>query len=116
MSAPRFIANADYEVIDRTPLRLNAGDPVEPGPHDPAWPGWTAAATACGRRTYVPDDHLVRHNDGTWRLGADFDATDLSLARGQSVEALREVGGWFWCRAEDGREGWVPAYLLDAAR
>jgi len=110
---PRFRANSDYEVIDRSPLRLACGDVVRPGAHDPAWPGWTLVATESGRMTYLPDAMLEADADGIYRVGAEFDATDLSLERGQLVEVLREVGGWFWCRAENGAEGWAPDYLLD---
>ena len=33
-------ANADYEVIDRSPLLLEAGERVRTGKRDADWPGW----------------------------------------------------------------------------
>lgn len=37
------------------------------------------------------------------------------MTRGESVEVGgtdKDDPGWFWCRALDGREGWVPEELL----
>lgn len=39
----------------------------------------------------------------------------LSVSAGEKVLVGREDGefpGWRWCRAADGREGWVPRELL----
>jgi SH3-like domain-containing protein len=39
----------------------------------------------------------------------------IQVKAGESVEVGREddtYPGWFWCRAADGREGWVPRELL----
>lgn len=110
-----YVANADYEVIDRSPLVLAAGEVVEVLAADAAWPGWTLVAVADGRRGHVPDSLLIKEPDGRCRLAEGFDARDLSLKRGQKVESLRESDGWHWCRNEGGAEGWVPDYLLDPA-
>jgi len=39
----------------------------------------------------------------------------IQVKAGESVEVGRadnDDPGWLWCRAMDGREGWVPAELL----
>src|SRR5213079_326642 len=41
----------------------------------------------------------------------------IAVARGAEVlvdREDREFPGWWWCRAADGRGGWVPAELLDS--
>ena len=42
----------------------------------------------------------------------------ISFAAGETVQVERgdaEFPGWFWCRATDGREGWVHQTFLAAA-
>jgi hypothetical protein len=38
------------------------------------------------------------------------DTTELPTTGGEELEVLDEdlVSGWVWCRARNGREGWVP--------
>jgi SH3-like domain-containing protein len=39
----------------------------------------------------------------------------IQVRAGESVQVEREdddYPGWFWCRAADGREGWMPCELL----
>lgn len=112
---PAFTATADYEVIDRAPLSLAAGDLVRLGPPDADWPGWVWVTAVNGRGSYVPEDHLATLPDGTARVTNAFHARDLTVRRGDAVESLREVKGWHWCRDAAGAEGWLPAYLLRAA-
>ncbi len=108
-----YRANADYTVVDRSPLQLGAGDSVKLGPLDKAWPGWIWASDAEGRGTYVPQEAVVPSEDGMGRMTSDFNARDLSVKKHEVVRALREVGGWLWCQAGDGREGWLPAFVLN---
>lgn len=115
MPAPLFLANADYIVIDRSPLVLDAGTIVMVGPSDRTWPGWVSVASPDGRSTYVPADRLEIMADGTGVMLDRFDATDLSVRQGEKVVSLREVDGWHWARAAAGHEGWLPGYVLDPA-
>lgn len=105
-------ANADYTVVDRSPLTLAVGDTVTLGREDKAWEGWVWATTAEGRGTYLPVSFLEEIAEGQARLKEDFAAIDLSVRKGDAVSCLREVSGWFWCRDAAGREGWLPDYVL----
>ncbi len=43
----------------------------------------------------------------------------IQVKAGERAEVGREdedYPGWLWCRAADGREGWVPAELLSEER
>ena len=40
-----------------------------------------------------------------------FHARDLTVKKGDTIESLREVKGWHWCKNAT-TEGWLPAYLL----
>jgi SH3-like domain-containing protein len=43
----------------------------------------------------------------------------IQVKAGESVEVARadeDSPGWYWCRAADGREGWMPWELLSSQR
>ena len=107
-----FQATADYQVTDRNPLVLEAGDVVRMGRPDVGWPGWVWVSAIDGRGSHVPEDILSPKEDGTAEVLRPFYARDLSVVREEAVESLREVKGWHWCRNAKGEEGWLPAYLL----
>jgi SH3-like domain-containing protein len=108
----RFTANSDYEETDSNPIRLRPGDELTPGEHDRAWPGWLWVSDGQGNDGYVPKELLQSRENGSFIATEAFDPTVLRVRRGDSLESLREVHGWHWCRATDGREGWVAGYLL----
>lgn len=108
----RRVSNADYTVVDRSPVCLKAGELVELGNEDKVWTGWVWVSNAEGRGTYVPVSSLERISEGEAKVVVEFQAVDLSLEKGEEVTALREVCGWFWCRNASGDEGWVPDYVL----
>ncbi|MEQ1842087.1 MAG: hypothetical protein ABL994_16905, partial [Verrucomicrobiales bacterium] len=108
-TAQTFRATADYQVTDRNPLVLEEGDFVRMGRPDPGWPGWVWVSAIDGRGSHVPEDILVPFEDGTARVDRSFHARDLSVVREETVESLREVKGWHWCRNDRGDEGWLPA-------
>ncbi|MBX7208900.1 MAG: hypothetical protein K1X78_11340 [Verrucomicrobiaceae bacterium] len=112
MTERTFLANADYQVIDRAPLVLQAGERVRIGRRDSDWPGWIWVTAINGRGSYVPEDILTPGDDGTAEVRLPFHARDLSVVKDEPVTSVREVQGWHWCRNEDGEEGWLPAYLL----
>lgn len=114
VNAPTRVANADYTVVDRTPLTLAAGETVSLGNEDKAWEGWVWATTAEGRGTYLPVSFLEETAPGQARLKEPFAAIDLSVKKGDPVTCLRELSGWFWCRDAAGNEGWLPDYVLAA--
>ena len=39
-----------------------------------------------------------------------YDPTELLTQAGDVLDVIEEAmhSGWLWCRAHDGREGWVP--------
>jgi hypothetical protein len=93
----QYIANSDYEVVDRCPLELSPNDTVNLGPKDAAWPGWVWVNAADGRGSFVPESHLEIH------------------VASETVTALREVNGWLWCQNAAGQEGWLPTFVLKAS-
>jgi hypothetical protein len=116
MTARLFTANSDYTVVDRSPLQLAPGDHVTTGPDDVSWPGWVWVTATDGRGSYVPQEILRRSPDSSATVTQPFSARDLSVVRGETVTALREVRGWLWCRNHEGTEGWLPEFVLSPAR
>jgi hypothetical protein len=108
----QFIANSDYEVIDRNPLSLIQGQVIRLGAPDPEWSGWIWVTADDGRGSHVPEDICQSAGEGVAVILRDFQARDLSVQSGDEVASLSEINGWHWCRREDGTEGWLPAYLL----
>jgi hypothetical protein len=111
----RYTANSDYEEKDSDPIRLAPGDEVRAGAADRTWPGWTWVTDAKGNDGYVPDEILTPLGDRRFAAQETFDPTVLTIRRGDSLESLRQIHGWHWCRHADGREGWVAGYLLRPA-
>ena len=109
---PIFAAISDYEELDREPLRLNSGDQVQAGPEDRTWPGWIWTTDQDGRSGYVPTEILTPLGGNQFSVTAAFDPTVLTIRRGDTLESLRQIHGWHWCRNAAGREGWVAGYLL----
>jgi hypothetical protein len=110
-----FTANADYEDKDPNPIHLRAGDEVTVGVADRAWPGWVWAENNDGRHGYVPEQILEPLGEGRFAALEDYDPTVLTLTRGDSLESLRQIHGWHWCRNQRGEEGWAAGYLLRPA-
>jgi hypothetical protein len=55
----------------------------------------------------------VRRRGNRGALLTEYDSRELPARRGERVTLLREIAGWAWARAEDGREGWVPLEILE---
>ena len=105
-------AQSDHEVPQRPPIRLEVGERVEVGERDDEWPAFVFVTARRGSG-WVPERHLDR--DGAAAVVTEaYDTTELAIAQGELLEVIREdrPSGWVWCRAQDGREGWVPERTL----
>ena len=110
-----FIANSDYEEKDSDPIYLQAGDEISVGPTDRAWPGWVWATDKNDNDGYVPEDILEPLGEGRFAALEAFDPTVLTIKRGDTLESVKQIHGWHWCRNASGQEGWVAGYLLKPA-
>jgi hypothetical protein len=113
LRAVRLVAvHSDHEIPQRRPIRLEVGERVEVGARDDEWPAFVFVRTRRGSG-WVPERHLQR--DGAAAVVTEaYDTAELATTQGERLEVLREdrPSGWVWCRAEDGREGWVPERTL----
>ncbi len=100
---------------DPNPVRFRAGDTLGVGHHDQVWTHYVWATDQAGRSGWVPDEYLQPDNDGRRATALrDYDSTELTVERGEIVDVLDEVGGWYLCRATSGRSGWVPGTSVEA--
>lgn len=104
----RVTAIVGHEVPDRAPLRLSVGDHVAVGERDTEWPEFVFVTAESGTG-WVPARHLSQPS-GAAVVQTAYDTTELPTRPGDPLEVLTEdlASGWLWCRAVDGREGWVP--------
>ncbi|WP_026378249.1 SH3 domain-containing protein [Agromyces italicus] len=103
-----------HEAPARAPLSIAPGEVVEVGEWDTEWPAFVFV-TSAGGSGWVPGRYLsIEGETGTVRTA--YDTTELTVPRGAVVDVVRDdvESGWGWCRAGDGREGWIPYRALAA--
>jgi SH3-like domain-containing protein len=116
MSSPKPSANGrvtrDYAIENLDPLSGEAGETLtymgktDPWEDNPAWL-WLFCQDARGKSGWVAANLLtVQGNEAVLRV--DYSAQELSAQVGDAVTILNEESGWYWCRAADDREGWLP--------
>ena len=107
----RAIVTHAYTTSYPEPLRLTQGARVDIGDRESEWPGWLWCTAADGTQGWVPASWLKR-TGATGILLRDYDATELTAPKGETVAVLSAEAGWYWCRTDDGRVGWLPAEHL----
>ena len=99
-------ASFDYSVV------FEKGDKVKVGKEDPEMPGWFWCENKEGVWSWVPQEYLTREGS-VGMITQSYDTTELTVEIGETLECLREVGLWTFCRTADGRKGWVPTKKLE---
>jgi hypothetical protein len=96
-------------------MRVHVGSRVAVGERDVEWPAFVFVTSDTGSGC-VPERHLLRDGAAAVVIEA-YDTTELATWQGEELEAARadSLSGWTWCRASDGREGWVPERTLRSA-
>ena len=109
-----FRSLADLEIHYPHPLAFARGETVTILKSDPVWPGWVWVATADGNTGWAPQSYLdpVREDEGRATALQAFTASELSIKKGEILESEYEVDGWLWCRNNEGKTGWAPAFNL----
>lgn len=103
---------ADHRASFPYALVFSAGDELTAEERETAWGGWTWCVDREGTGAWVPDAFVERRGDHCVALRA-YDSSELSVCRGDILEAGEEAGGWLWCTDREGRRGWVPAACVE---
>ncbi len=106
-SADRYRVTRDYEAAYSDPLILAKGQSVLIQERESEWPDWRWCTAPSGRTGWVPKSYVIR-DKGAWKAARNYDATELSVSKGQVLSAQFQESDWIWTIDEQGREGWVP--------
>jgi hypothetical protein len=104
----KVVARTAHNPPAREPIRLAAGDQVEVGERDTEWPEFVFVTAAAGSG-WVPA-RLVSSALGRATMLEPYNTRELATAIGDDLDVIEEdtLGGWLWCRARSGDEGWIP--------
>lgn len=105
----------DYLTQYTNPIRFVVGEIVTVGKRDTEWPDFVWTTTTDGNTGWAPIDWLQPLGGGHASAVRDYSARELDADTGDSVTLLQTLGGWWWCRRGDGREGWIPETYLEHA-
>jgi uncharacterized protein YgiM (DUF1202 family) len=104
---------ADYRSAYPDPIVLCVGDEVTIEDRESEWTGWIWCATLKGKSGWVPESYIQRGGSSGTAL-RNYDATELSVTKGEQLTILEEVSSWYWCQTENGCLGWVPKQNVEA--
>jgi hypothetical protein len=97
------------------PVRFAVGETLACGHRDQLWTSYVWCTDEAGRAGWVPDSYFSETGPHEATALRDYDATELTVARGEHLEVLDEAGGWLLCRSAAGMVGWVPSDHVEPA-
>jgi hypothetical protein len=97
------------------PLRFHTGDVLRLGHRDRQWPAYVWGTDKTGRSGWVPESYITLTGEHEATALRDYDATEITVTRGEELTVLDEAGGWLLCSTSSGRRGWVPATHVEPA-
>ena len=97
------------------PVRFVTGDALSIGHHDQQWRSYVWCTDQSGHAGWVPDFYLEMTGAHEATALRDYDATELTVAKGEVLDVLDEAGGWYLCRSESEISGWVPSDCVEPA-
>ena len=110
------VAVEAHEVSESPPIVVVPGEVVIAGRRNDEWPAFVLVESANGTG-WVPSRYLSADSGGT-TVTTRYETTELATTAGERLDILErdEESGWQWCRAADGRVGWVPARKLGESK
>lgn len=98
-----------YETVYKNPIKLKAGESVriEKRETNPDWLGWVYCVDSRGIGGWVSEKYL-NESGSTAQVVKDYDATELTAAKGEKLKIYGEEFGWCWARHQSGAKGWIP--------
>jgi hypothetical protein len=103
-----------YQRSYENPVAVRAGDAVTVDTlrsKDTDVLGWLWVRGPDGREGWAPEAWLTGHGDQRV-IRRDFNAIELNVVPGETVELLVGESGFVWCRKPDGQEGWLWQAVL----
>jgi uncharacterized protein YgiM (DUF1202 family) len=97
----------------QSPVKFIAGDILGVGHRDRQWTTYVWVTDQSGHAGWVPDTYLEMTSAHEAVAIRDYDATELTIVKGECVDVLEEAGGWVHCRNASGVDGWVPSSKIE---
>jgi hypothetical protein len=89
------------------PLVVSEGQRLRFERRKTQWHGWLWCTTEAGEAGWVPDG-WVTIQGGNCVMKRDYDASELTVKVGDTLDAELTESGWLLGGHEAGRRGWVP--------
>ena len=96
-------------------VRLRTGDAIAVGHRNQQYPEFVWCATEDGHHGWAPEECLEMRGPRSAVALSDYAAAHLTVSRGETLEALEQIGSWVFCRNASGRSGWVHIDALEEA-
>lgn len=105
---PKAKVTKDHKTNYPNPIKITQGEKVKVGRTDKEHPGWIWCTTDSKVEGWVPEKYLTINNNNSATAKIDYDATEMNVNTGETVNLHQEESGWVWCEKESGQKGWVP--------
>jgi len=105
---------SDYQTEFPDPIAVEAGEAFAVSARTSAWENnaawiWVWCTDQREKSGWVPKNIIQMDADGqTGTTRAAYNARELTVTAGQELVIEHEESGWFWCRDQQGKRGWVP--------
>lgn len=97
----------DYISHFPDPLIICKGEIITVEEKECEWLGWIWATTESGKSGWVPINYLKIEGNKAVLLN-EYNATELTVLKGQEFTIEKEESGWAWVSSETGERGWIP--------
>jgi putative acetyltransferase len=104
----RGIVRRSYRSSSPEPLKVRESESLSAGDRQSEWPGWVWCVNERGQGGWVPRSYLEEAGD-RWRIRVDYDATELTVDEGDTLDIVGEESGWVLCTDRRNQRGWVPS-------
>ncbi len=107
----RVTASRPRDHIETISIRV--GEVVGVGHRNQQYPEFLWCATEHDRQGWVSESYLELAGPMEAVALRDYDASQLTVVKGELLDVLDQSGVWVLCRSATGVQGWVPASSLE---
>jgi hypothetical protein len=104
-----------YDRPFENPIAVAAKEPVAPDfDKRTDIEGWVWCTAKDNRSGWVPISWLAKV-DGAWRVSRQFNAIELTVVQGETLDVTLAESGFFWATKQNGEAGWIPCGNVSVA-